>query len=102
MTTGSRHSVLAVGEGLTVVAGIDAGGQPDTLCVLVVNPGLEQVLLTRTEGTWQVSPRSDLLQAGMKPPGEAVIAQPIAGAVARLGDDLIAITKEALPPKTWD
>ena len=72
--------------------------EPDgALPVMIVNPGMESVMLRRARGTWRPQIRDVFTAAGMVPPGRKLrIHRPIRGARARLTPDAAEITLQDL------
>ena len=98
---GRNLSWTATAVGLPIAP---TGGHPaETKPALVVNPGLEQVMLDRTPlGRWQLGgPNQHLVSAGLTPPGSAfIVDRPIPGAVASVGARELAVTFTK-PPTTY-
>lgn len=77
------------------------GGGADTWPLMVVNPGLERVLMERAhDGLWQVNPDQALAQAGLGQFGPRLpVDVPADGLVARVTDSSVAVVLQ-VPPFT--
>ncbi|WP_067829130.1 hypothetical protein [Actinomadura kijaniata] len=86
------------------VGGLMLPIQNDPRPMLVVNPGLESVILNRQDDQrWKVQHNSYFTKAGLVPPGRSfVVDHPIDGAVARLTTDSIAVTLQVAPFPTYE
>lgn len=79
------------------------GTRPDPQPALIVNPGLESILLENRGGRWQPGHDAQLLAAGLVPPGRQFrLTRPVPGAAARAAAGDIAVTITAPPPRTYD
>jgi hypothetical protein len=71
------------------------GQHPDPRPALIVNPGLESILLERRGGRWQPGHDAQLRAAGLVPPGRQLrLDRPVPGVTARAAGGDIAVTLE--------
>jgi hypothetical protein len=84
--------------------GRSGAAEPDPFPTLLVNPGLEMVLIEKDQvGRWRVQPPAMFTQAGLVPPGRDLeLDRPVAGAVARTPRHAVAVTLEVPPYPTYD
>jgi hypothetical protein len=83
---------------------LDHGGELDERPLLLVNPGLEMVILQRDdERRWQLGMELKFPHAGMRPFGpDFELERPIPGALARLTATSIAVTLQEPPYQTYE
>lgn len=79
-------------------------GQVEMWPMMVVNPGLECVVLDPGEDQrWQVRPNLAFKAAGLVPPGAGLkIPEPVDGAVALITDSSIAVAFQVIPLGTYE
>jgi len=67
--------------------------------ILLVNPGLEMIVLEGGNGHWHPVPNAQFRAAGLVPPGPElrIEQQPVAGAVAHLSRGEITVTVTTPP-----
>jgi hypothetical protein len=79
------------------------GQHPDPRPALIVNPGLESILLERRGGRWQPGHDAQLRAAGLVPPGRQLrLDRPVPGVTARAAGGDIAVTITGPLPVTYD
>lgn len=78
-------------------------GQVEWWPMMVVNPGLESVVLEREDRNWRVRPNLAFKAAGLVPPGpELLIGRPVDGAVALITGTSVAVAFQVSPLRTYE
>jgi hypothetical protein len=78
-------------------------GREEWWPMMVVNPGLESVILEREDGEWRVRPNLAFKAAGLVPPGpELMIGRPVDGAVALITATSVAVAFQVTPLRTYE
>ncbi len=87
-----------------VLLPVDAGRGEETLPMMVVNPSLECVPLTRDGGGgWRVAPERVFAGAGLERAGlELPAGMPVAAAVARVMESSVAVAFQAPPYSVYE
>ena len=80
-----------------------AGRKADPRPVLLVNPGLEMIMLEPGGGTWRPAYHRQFESLGLVPPGRRLrIDRAVPGAFARMTASSVSVTVESPPPQTYD
>ena len=78
-------------------------GQAEMWPMMVVNPGLESVVLEPEQGRWRVRPNLAFMKAGLVPPGPRLkIPEPVDGAVAFITRTSVAVAFQIAPLRTYE
>jgi hypothetical protein len=78
-------------------------GREEWWPMMVVNPGLESVVLEREDQSWRVRPNLAFKGAGLVPPGPGLmIGRPVDGAVALLTATSVAVAFQVTPLRTYE
>jgi hypothetical protein len=78
-------------------------GREEWWPMMVVNPGLESVVMERDDQNWRVRPSLAFKAAGLVPPGPGLmIGRPIDGAVTLITDTSVAVAFQVTPPRTFE
>jgi hypothetical protein len=88
-----------------VMAPVGVGGRTEFWPMVLVNPGLEMVIMQRDEQRrWRVQPNAAFVAAGLVQVTAAtgIIGAPAEGVIARLTRDSIAVTLQVPPFETYE
>lgn len=78
-------------------------GREEWWPMMVVNPGLESVVLEREDQGWRVRPNLAFKAAGLVPPGPGLmIGRPVDGAVALITATSVAVAFQVTPLRTYE
>lgn len=78
-------------------------GHADLRPALLVNPGLEGVVIERNEQQrWRVRPNAQFTAAGLMPLGPHLVLRPVDGVIARLTRDSVAVTMQNPSAQTYE
>lgn len=89
----------------TVMAPVSRGGRTEFWPMVLVNPGLEMVVMERDQQKrWRVRPNAAFAAAGLVQvmPETGIVGPPVEGVIARLTGDSIAITLQVPPFETYE